>query len=155
MGRRYRVMFPNITVSAAQDLLQIKGATGKMVKILRHWLGATNQSPTNQQLQLRSRFLPATVTDGTGGGTPTIEKTDPGDPAASFTALRNNTGKATTSGTAIVTYEDGCNVFAGNNWDYATPPPIGPSESFVLELVAAPTGTLALSGGVEVEETGG
>lgn len=157
MGRRYRVMFKGVAVTAAQDLLQIKGATGKILRIIRQWWGATDvTAPTNQEVQTSSRFLPATVTDGSGGTTPTISKTDPGDAAASFTALANNTTKATTSGTAITTHEAGDNVFAGHSWDYdKDPPTVGPSESWVFELINAPTGTLHLSGGVLVEEIGG
>lgn len=158
MGRRYRVLFEQVSVSAAQDLLQIKGASGKLVKIIRQWWGNTDTTaPTNQDLPTRSRVLPVTVTDGSGGSTPTIQKTDLGDAAASFTALANNTTKATTNGTAVIAHEAGDNIFAGHAWDYPdkSAPMIGPSQSFVFELLAGPTGTVKLSGGVEVEEIGG
>lgn len=156
MARVYRIMFEDVAVSAVQDLLQIKGAAGKMVRIKRWWWGATDTTaPTNQQIKTRCRFLPATVTDGSGGTTPTVSKNDPGDASASLTALANNTVKATTSGTAIVLDEGGDNVFSGRDIMATNPPVIGPSESFVFELLSTPTGTLHLSGGVEVEEMGG
>ena len=156
MARRYRVTFEQVAVSAAQDVFEIKGASGKMLRILRMAVGATDTSvPTSQMLALRARFLPATVTDGSGGSTPTPQKIDPGDAAASFTALVNNTTKATTNGTAVTLEENSCHVQAG--WDYwfPTPPIVGPSEAFVFELLSTVSGTVHLSGTMEVEEIGG
>lgn len=156
MPRRYSVSFENVTVSAAQDLFQIKGAAGKMLKIIAVKLGATNTTlPTAQMLQTRGRFLPATVTDGTAGSTPTPRPLDPGDAAASFTALANNTGKATSSGTVTTLHEGGVHIYAGEDYTFPDPPCIGPSESFVYELLSTVTGTCAFSGKVIVEETGG
>jgi hypothetical protein len=156
MGRVYNVTFSGVAVAAAQDLVQIKGAAGKMVRVLRAWVAATDTTaPTAQQLQLRARLLPATVTDGSGGTAPTPAKVDPGDAAASLTALVNNTTKATTSGTAIVLEENGCHVFSGYDFAFPRPPVVGPGESFVFESLSTPSGTLHLSGGVTVEELGG
>lgn len=156
MSRLYRVTFSAVAVSAAQDLFQIKGASGKIIRILNRWIGATDTTlPAGQMLQLRERFLPATVTDGSGGSTPTPAKTDPGDAAASFTALANNTTKATTSGTAIVLHETGVHIYNGFDEDHDAPPVIGPSESYVFELLSTVSGTVHLSGGVLIEEIGG
>jgi hypothetical protein len=155
IGRIYRVLFENISISAAQDLFQIKGAAGKMCLIRRAVLGCTQQTPTNQQLKLRGRFLPATVTDGSGGSSPTPQKTDPGDATASFTAKANNTTQASTGGTAVVTHEWGVNIYAGLDEELARPVPVGPSESWVFELIGAPTAGHTFSGFVEVEEIGG
>lgn len=156
MARIYRIMFEDVAVAAAQDLIQITGAAGKIVRIKHWWWGATNTTaPTNQQIKTRCRFLPATVTNGSGGTTPTISKNDPGDATASLTALVNNTTKATTSGTAIVLDEGGDNIFSGRDIITPNPPVIGPSEAFVFELLSTPTGTVNMSGGVEVEEIGG
>jgi len=156
MPRTYSVTFEEVAVTAAQDLVEIKGAAGKILRILRQYVAMTDTSPpTNQQFALRSRFLPATVTDGSGGTTPTPRPFDPGDAAASFTALVNNTVKATSSGTPTILEENGANAFAGYDYMFPRPPIIGPSEAFVFELLAAPGGTPHLSGGVVVEESGG
>jgi len=149
-------MFEQVAVSAAQDLIQITGASGKIVLVKAAWWGSTDTTaPTSQQVATRCRFLPATVTNGSGGTTPTISRTDPGDAAASFTALANNTTKATTGGTAIVQDESGDNVLAGYSNVFLKPVPVGPSEAFVFELLSTVTGTVHLSGGVIVEEIGG
>jgi hypothetical protein len=152
----YRVTFEDVLVALPQDLLQIKGASGKIVRIHKVWAGATDTSlPTAQNLKWRCRYLPATVTDGSGGGSATIAKVDPGDAAASFTALANNTTKATTGGTAAVLHEDGDHVYSKLTEAFPDRPPVGSGESFVFELLSTPSGTLHLSGGALVEEIGG
>lgn len=156
MPRTYSVTFEEVLCSSPQDLLQIKGAAGKTLRILRQYVALTDSSPpTNQQLAVRSRFLPATVTDGSGGTTPTPRPFDPGDAAASFTALANDTTKATTNGTATILEENACNSFAGYDYMFPRAPIIGPSESFVFELLSTTVGGPHLSGGVVVEESGG
>jgi hypothetical protein len=155
MPRSYRVTFSGVAVSAAQDLLQIKGATGKMLRIVRAWVGATNTTmPTAQHIQTRCRLLPATVTDGSGGTTPTPQKTDQGDAAATFTALANNTTKATTSGTAVVLDEQGNYLSGGVEHPFPDKPTVAVNQSFVFELLSTVSGTVNFSGGVMVEEMG-
>jgi hypothetical protein len=158
MGRIYRVTFDNVSVAAPQDLVFIPGAAGKMVRILHRWVGSTDTNiATAQMLQLRERFLPTTVTPGSGGTTGiTPSKTDPGDAVCSIaTAATNNTSKATTSGTAVVLWTDGVHVFNGYDDTLDAPYPIGPSEAYVFELESTVSGTVHLSGGVEFEEIGG
>lgn len=158
MGRRYSVSSENIAVSAAQDLLQIKGASGKMLRIRSLSVGATDTTePTAQQLELRVRFLPATVTDGSGGSTATPRKYDAGDAAASFTCLTNNTTPAATNGTAAILEEWGVHIANGLIWVFpdAETPIVGPSEAVVFELLSTVTGTVHLSVKASVEELGG
>lgn len=156
MARRYSVNFTAVTVSAAQDLISITGATGKMCRIIRVSVGiAATTLSTAQGLEIRCRFLPATVTAGSGGGSATPQKMDPGDAAASFTARINDTTPATTSGTAIVLESNGCHIYSGFDYQFPTPPVVGPSEAFVFELLNTVTGTVVLSGTAIVEEIGG
>ncbi|MCC8946003.1 hypothetical protein H8A97_13060 [Bradyrhizobium sp. Arg62] len=155
MPRIYKVTFENVSVSAAQDLIQIKGASNKILRILRRWVECVDQTaPTGQMLRLRERILPATVTDGSGGSTPTPAKTDQGDAGASFTALANNTTQATTNGTAVAVGTTGCHIFNGYDDIHDEPPTVIPTSSYVLELLGAPLAAVHLSGGVEVEEIG-
>lgn len=157
MGRIYDCNFENITVSAAQDLISITGGTGKVCRIKSVRVGATNTSiPTAQMIQLRCRNLPATVTVGSGGAAVTPRPRDIGDAAATVTSRRNDTTGATTNGTATIHYEDGVHLYAGLN--YAFPPgqepTINPTGAFVFELLSTVSGTVAMSGGVTVEEIG-
>jgi hypothetical protein len=157
MSRRYTVVFESVATTAAQDLIQVKGASGKVLRILRAWWGCTNTTlATSQSISTRCSYLAATVTDGSGGTTPTPRKMDPGDAAASFTALANNTTPATSSG-KVTLDESGDHLYNGyrSGWSEKSAPVVGPSESFAMELLSTPSGTVNLSGGVEVEEIGG
>lgn len=155
MPRTYTCSFENVTITAAQDLISVKGSTGKTCKIKRIWLGATNTTlQTAQSLRIRCRYLPATVTAGSGGGAVTPQALDPGDAAASATARINDTVQATTSGTAVVLMTQGVHNYAGLDYPFPNPPVIGLNEQFTFELLSTVSGTCAFSGGVEFEETG-
>ena len=155
MPRVYNVNFEDVAVAAAQDLVLIVGAAGKQLKIRKIWAAFTNTSlPTAQGLKFRGRFLPTTVTNGSGGAAATPRPVDPGDAAATFTARVNDTTKATTSGTATIQEEGGGHVYNPYERVFGAPPQVGPSQAFVFELLSTPSGTLNLSGGVEVEEAG-
>jgi hypothetical protein len=158
--RIYNVLFENVTVSAPQDLCLVTGATGKIIFVIEMWVGCTNTTlATGQGLQLRARFLPATVTAGTGGATAqTPTKVDPGDATCSTaTCGMNNTTPATTSGTAIKLYENGCHLYQGDRYRFPVDerPVVGPSEAFVWELLSTVSGAVAMSGGVKIGEVGG
>lgn len=156
MPRRYEVVGEGITLTAASDLIQIKGASGKMVQVIRWWWKPYDNSlPTAQVLATRCRFLPATVTDGSGGSSATPRPLDPGDAAATFTALVNNTTKASTSGTAATLDESGAHIYNGYEQQPEEPIIVPASTSFVFELISASIqGTIKAQVGVEVEEMG-
>ena len=155
MSRMYSVTFEAVSVSAPQDLFQIIGASGKVLRIIDISLADIDTTePTNQQLSLRCRLLPATVTNGSGGSAPTPQPFDPGDAAASFTAKANSTTKATTGGTASVIREDGCNIAAGYAFPFSAPPIVISGTSFVFELLSTVSGTCTMSGTCTVEEIG-
>jgi hypothetical protein len=157
MARTYTVNTGSVAVSAAQDLLQIKGATGKMLRVMELWVSSPDTTlDTSQMLHIAVKYLPATVTDGSGGSTATPQPTDPGDAAASFTCKTNNTTAATTGGTASTLYDEGTHIYAGFNRRPGKPIcVIGPSESLVLHLTSVVSGTVNLCSGAEVEEIGG
>lgn len=157
MPRIYRLMFEDVAIAAAQDLCFLPGAAGKIIKPIRAWLECTDTTlPAAQMLKVRARYLPATVTAGTSGSTSqTPAKTDPGDPTCSVsTAGLNNTGKATTSGTAFVLHQGGFYIYNGYDYVFLNPDPIGPSTAFVWELLGAPVASTKFSGGVEFSEEG-
>ncbi len=157
MGRLYTVSTENVAISAAQDLFQIKGAASMVLRIRRVSFGATDTTlPTAQMIQLRCRYLPVTVTDGSGGTTPTPRSYDPGDPAATFTSLANDTTPATTNATAKVLEEWGVHLYNGLIWVWpdAQTPIVIPSTSFTFELLSTVSGTVHGSTSVTVEEIG-
>jgi hypothetical protein len=157
MGRIYRITFEQVATTGPVDLVSIKGASGKLLRILHRWVGCTDTTiPTAQMLAIRERFASATLTLGSGGtASPTIAALDPGDAAASFTAHTNDTSKATTSGAFTTIFDTGVHLFNGYDDETDVPNPIGPNEGYVFELLSTPSGTVHLSGGVTVEEIGG
>lgn len=157
MPRVYNVIFEDVSVAAAQDLVGIYGGAGKMCRIRRAWCGPTdNTLPAAQGLKFACRVLPVTVTPGTGGSAPTPQKTDQGDAAATFTARVNDTTPASTNGSAQTCDDNGGHVFNGYERVFVGQgqPTVGPSQAFVFKLLGAPAASLKMSGGVEVEEIG-
>lgn len=159
MSRRYPVTFEKVSISAAQDIFELYFGSSiyKSLKILRHWFEVADTTlPASGFLALRSRVLPSVVTHGSGGGTAQIGNTQSGDSAASFTAKRNNTTQATTTGTGSIEYEGGFHLYQGHEFMYDKPPIIigGQGQSFVFELLSTPAAAIVFSGGLIVEEDG-
>ena len=155
MPRLYTVTFEVVSVSAAQDLIQISGASGKVLFPRRIALsGADASLPTAGMLALRCSYLPATVMNGNGAAA-TPNKTDQGDPAASFSAIVNSTTPASTSATKATRYEDGNHLYGpfGHKFeDYENP--IMSGEAFVFELINTPVVAVTLSCTMWVFEIG-
>ncbi len=157
MGRVYTVSFKAVTISAAQDLVALKGSSGKTCKLRRVALYMNDTTlQTAQGLKLNVKYGSATVTLGSGGSTPTPRPVDAGDAAASFTAHANDTTPATTSGSFVDITPVGGHNYAG--YDYSWPkgeePVFGLNEGIVFELNSTVTGTCTFSGLATVEETG-
>jgi hypothetical protein len=145
-----------MSLTAASDIIQISGATGKMLRVIRWWWRPVDNSlATAQVLSTRCRYLPATVTV-TGGSSVTPQKLDNGDAAASFTATKNNTTKTTTNGTAQTLDVAGAHVYNGYEQQPEKEIWVGPTDAFVFELLSSSIqGTVTVNAGVEVEEVGG
>lgn len=153
-GRIYSVTFQNITLAAIQDLFLILPGATKIIGIQSVTLGQiTNTSVQN--LRVRGQYLPATVTNGSGGATATPRPYDPGDVAATTTARINDTAQATTSGTQAEIFDDVWNTVNGFIWVPPVPgrvPLIGLSGAFRLSLDTAPAAGMVSNGTVVFEE---
>lgn len=153
---KYTATFEGVSVSAAQDLMSLKAAAGVPLQILRYWWKVTDTTlPASQMIQHRARVLPATVTQGSGGTTPTPQKIESqGDAAATATAHANDTAKATTSGTAAIVDEGSEHVY--NGFDSAIqnrkPINIAAGAGFAWELLSTVAAALHMSGGIDWEE---
>lgn len=161
-GRAYALVFENVSIAAAQDLFYVKPAADKICIIESIYLsnvGGTADAGDAQEELLRVVInrLPATVTVGTGGSasaTGTLNSLMTNDTAASFTGRTNDTGVATTSGTARTLHSDGWNVRIPYVW---MPPPehriiIANAEAVVFKLLSTPADAVLCSGTVIVRE---
>lgn len=151
--RVYAVPFKNVSISAVQDVLGIYAGSTKALEIHEIKLGQTSIT-TAAQLRVTLRRLPATVTAGSGGSTPTPVPQNNNDTAASFTAHANDTTQAGTSGTAVDYTPDVWNLINGYDMLFAPEdrPVIGPNEGFVVSLDQAPSQAINCSGVAIVAE---
>lgn len=153
--RIYSIVFENITATAVQDLFYAKASSTNGLAIRRLSLSASGiTSPA--EIRIRLKRLPATVTVGSAGTAPTIQKVSSSLAAAALSAVRaNDTTQATTSGTAV--------TLANWNWnvlqDFIEVPPTEDerwacvaSEALVFDIIATPASTV-LSGVMVFEET--
>lgn len=155
MFRTYTVSTNAVVGAAAMDLALILGASNKVCRVIRIECSATDAAaPTSGEMNFRCRFLPATVTAGSGGTTPTPSRMIQGDAAASFTAHANDTSGATTNGTAVVLWSGAAHVLTGLDYMFPEPPTITPSTAMTFELITLPSGTIHLDTCVTVEEIG-
>ena len=107
-------------------------------------------------LSIAIHRLTATVTSGSGGAAVTPRKQWSTNPAASFAAERNNTTRATTSGTDELLVAEGINVLSGFghllipeiNWGFKQ------GEAFILGLEEAPLDAVDGDLFLYVRETG-
>lgn len=152
-GRIYTMSFQGVTLSAVQDMLAVYAGSTKIFAVLSVNIGqVTGTSVANQRVRLR--YLPATVTSGSGGSAGTLKPFVAGDAAATITGRINDTTQATTGGTAVDLWDDQWNIINGFIWVPpipSRPPIIGLSGAFIVSLDTAPSSIVA-SGSVVVEE---
>jgi hypothetical protein len=155
MPRMYSAVFEAVSVSVAQDFFELTAPATAVIAV--HEIHITQDAAeTSEQLPVRLIRVPATVTGGSGGSTPTPRKMMTGSPAAAAVVEANNTTVATTSGTLEVLRRQGDNVLNGWHWVF-TPESrlyLAPSGVLVVRLATAPGAALTMSGELIWEELG-
>jgi hypothetical protein len=114
MGRIYSVVMATVAITAGNtdvDWLLVLPADDKPVKLRGFIIGQTSEvgDAAEESLRFRVLHMTATVTNGSGGTTPTPATVDSADAAAGCTIHCNDTTVATTNGTTKV-----CAEFAWN-----------------------------------------
>lgn len=133
----FTIVCENVAVSAVQDVLCAYAASTKKLQLLAVEMSANGQT-TVGNYPLRLRYLPATVTSGSGGAAVTARNVNPDGASPSFTARRNDTTQATTGGTASDYVATQFNPINGYYWQ--APVPVGDepkadlSGAFTLSL---------------------
>lgn len=156
MSRVYATYFENVSVSAVQDFFSLKAGAANGIELHSCELSAGGVGAA-AEIRVRLKRLPATVTQGSGGTTPTVSPVDSGDTKASTATVHaNDTSQATTGGTAIILYAwqwQVLNPFVyypdKNQGDADT---CQAAEAIVLDCAAAPGTTTALSGWIKWRE---
>lgn len=155
MYRRYTASFENVTISAAQDLVSLKGVGLFVGRVRRVWFGMSNTTlQTAQGIRLNVKKSTATFTVGSGGGAATPRPLT-GSTAATITARINDTTPGTTSGAFTTLYPIGIHNYGGLNLNLGDGgPTFGLNEAIIFELLSTVSGTCVFSGGVEFDEIG-
>lgn len=154
-GRIYRIPFVDIAVTAVQDFFEVVSASTKVTVIKELHLYQSSDVGDAAEEMLRVAIKSGSTTSGSGGASVTPVPSNLGDAAFAGTAERNNTTQAT-SGT-IVTHEAfAFNIRAGFVRIFTPEVEIvlAPSARATVELLAAPTDSLTMSGVLIVEELG-
>ena len=151
-GRIYTIRVAPTAVSAALDFLEIRPADDKPV-VLHKVVITPVDSETNQQVQATVRTLPATLTSGSGGSTPTIHSKSGHDASAGFSVEAFNTSRATTSGTAQYHANEGFPSQGGFEYlpDVSERPIAFDGEGFVIGIEESLAGA-SVGGYAVVEE---
>ncbi len=148
MSEIFVISCKNIAVSAAQDILCAYAASTKKLQLLAVEIAANGQT-TVGNYPISIRYLPATVTPGTGGASVTPVNVNPDGASASFTARRNDTAHASSGGTAVDVTDSQFNPINGYYWQppvqNGDEPKCDLSGAFVLSLDSAPAASINLS----------
>ena len=140
MSRPYAVGFSNVSISAVEDLFGIYAGSVKAFEVHSFVIGQITAVSVGN-LRIRGIILPATVSAGSGGTTPTLFPISTDRTSATITAHANDTSQATTNGTAQLIHSDAYNVVNGYQWVWPVSdrPVIEPSQAFILSLDTAPS----------------
>ena len=159
MGRKYSITFNGTYTNAGgnTDLLEILPADDKPVKLKGFVLSQTSEvgDAAEENIRVTVLRLPATVTSGSGGSTPTAPPPDSADSAFGGTPEANNTTVATTSGTAVTLLDIGWNE-RNTPFDFWFPegwePKAKQGEGLVIRGETTPADDLTFSITAFVEE---
>lgn len=150
----FSVPMSAVSVSAAQDLWHLKA--GATYPIVIHSIQLDQKGLTaTEAREVYLRRHTATVTQGSGGSTPTPAPHAPGSTASGITAHMNDT-TAASAGTITTINSMTWQFLNGLFW---MPAPedriyITPATGFIVNLPNAPSGAMTVSGFITFEELG-
>lgn len=152
MSREYSIEFDGVSVSAVQDLLAVYAGSSMAFEVHSITLGQITASAVGN-LRITLKRMRATVSTGSGGSAPTVQKLNDGDAAATVTARANDTSQATAT-TSAKLHADVYNVVNGYQWIFPPDdrPVIQPSQAAVLSLDTAPGSAETMSGTMVIAE---
>jgi hypothetical protein len=153
MGRFYSISFADVSVSAAQDLINIT-STSTMAWRLWRVTGGQRSLSTWEAKPILIQRVPATVTAGSGGTAPTPRPMLNGDAAATITCRVNDTTAMTSSGTIVTLLTKEFEFL--NGFELVFLPDEAPvftiSQGCRINLPTAPSGATSMSFTAIVEE---
>lgn len=151
-GHMYTASFSAVAVTAIQDLFQLLASATVPIIIHSVRIGQSSDAGDSEAEMLQVQLSTSDMTvNGSGGTAPTPARHSPGSPVAATVSEANNTTQSTVT---TVVVSDTFNVQAG--WLYLPTPEeritVLPTDGFIVELPAAPTDSLTMSGSITFEE---
>lgn len=161
MGQMYTARFDNVTVTALQDLFEIKAAASCVV-IIHDWsvFQTSDTSDAAEEILLLQTIRgDSAEVSGSGGSTVTPQKQQSLQAAAASTVEANNTtrngsGSPPASSDILGAYGWNVRVPLEKVYTPETRPVVGPGAFFVLSLPNPPADSLTLGGTITFEEIG-
>lgn len=155
MGAIYTVSVSAVAVTAAQDFFSLKAAAGKTLKLHKVFISQYSDTGSAEIEEVRVRIRRGATSQGSAGSTPTAIPVNPSAAAASCTVHANDTTIANT-GTIVILHEDCFEVHGGYQmvWTPETRPECAVATCITVEIEAAPTDSLTMSGTLYFEEIG-
>ena len=154
----YLASFEGISISAAQDLFEVKAPTDAVVMIESlTWCHCSVLTATDEILDLTVKQYSGSPTSGSGGASVTAYAQTSGQSASGSTVERNNTTRLT-GGTLKYTRPFQARTKSEHMfWDPADRGPIvlSPGETFVWGLETAPAAAITVSATIKFCEAGG
>ena len=150
----FKIPMSAVACSAAQDLWHLKA--GATYPLLIHEIVLSQKTlVATEGRDLKLIRHTTTVTQGSGGSTPTPAQMNPGGSASGITAHMNDTTQAS-AGTLTTLHSDVWQFLNGFFW---MPAPedrifISPATGFIVSLVTAPSASMTVSGTITYEELG-
>jgi len=150
----FKIPMSAVSISTVQDLWHIKA--GGTYPLLIHEIVLSQKTLVAVEgRDLKLIRHTATVTQGSGGSTPTPQNIAPGGASSGCTIHMNDTTQAS-AGTLTTLHADVWQFLNGFFW---MPAPedrifVAPGTGFIVSLAAAPTAAMVASGTITYEELG-
>lgn len=150
----YSVAISDVTATAVQDVFHLKA--GATYPIIIHAVELNQKGLTAAEaLNVKLKRHTATVTQGSGGSTPTPAVLAGGAASSGITAHANDTTQAS-AGTITTLFGLTFQLLNGLFWMPSPEmrPIISVSTGFIVDLATAPSASMKLSGYIVYEEPG-
>ena len=150
----YTVAISDVTVTAVQDVFHLKAGATYPISIIALELEQKGLTAA-EALNVKFKRHTATVTQGSGGSTPTPAVLAGGSASSGITAHANDTTQAS-AGTLTTLFGKTFQLLNGLVWIPVPEmrPIISVSTGFVVDLATAPSASMKLSGYIVYEELG-
>lgn len=150
----FTVAISDVTVTAVQDVFHLKASANDPIVILALELEQKGLV-ASEALNVKFKRQITTVTQGSGGSTPTPAPLAGGSASSGVTAHANDTTQAS-AGTITTLFGKTFQLLNGLVWIPVPEvrPIIRPGTGFIVDLATAPSASMKLSGWIAYEEAG-